>query len=105
MLVDDFGTRLREAIDDAGLTQVRLAEQIGVRPNLVSLWVQEKSLPSTPNLARLVSVLRADAGWLLLGDARQERDDVVARKVRQLGGDLIELVEIARESAGPPGVT
>lgn len=103
MLVDGFGTRLREAIDDAGLTQVQLAEQIGVRPNLVSLWVQEKSLPSTPNLARLVPVLRADAGWLLLGDARQERGDVVARKVRQLGGDLIELVEIARESAGPPG--
>lgn len=101
--MDGFGTRLKEAINDAGLTQAQLAEQIGVRPNLISLWVQGKSLPSTPNLARLVSVLRANADWLLLGDARQERGDVVARKVRQLGGDLIELVEIARGSAGPLG--
>lgn len=102
--MDGFGTRLREAINDAGLTQMQLAEQIGVRPNLVSLWVQGKSLPSTPNLARLVPVLRADADWLLLGNARQERDDVVARKVRQLGGDLIELVEIARGPRRSPGV-
>jgi hypothetical protein len=29
--------------------------------------------------------------------------DVVARKVRQLGGDLLELVEIARESTGLRG--
>jgi transcriptional regulator with XRE-family HTH domain len=102
--VDDFGTRLREAIDAAGLTQLQLAQQIGVQPNLVSSWVRGKSLPSVPNLAKLVSALRADAGWLLLGDTpKRDRHDPVARKVRQLGCDLIELVEIARNAGSPPG--
>jgi len=102
--VDGFGTRLKEAIDAAGLTQLQLAQQIGVRPTLVSSWVRGRSLPSVPNLARLVPALRADAGWLLLGDTpKRDRDELVARRVRQLGGDLIELVEMARDSAGPLG--
>jgi transcriptional regulator with XRE-family HTH domain len=95
--VDNFGTRLREAIDTAGLTQLQVAQRIGVHPNLVSSWVGDKTLPCVPNLAQLVSTLQVDADWLLLGGAKRDRDDPVVTKVRRLGGDLIELVEMARD--------
>lgn len=95
--MDGFDVRLREAIAAAGLTQLQLAREIGVHPNLVSSWARGQSLPSAPNLASLVSALRADADWLLLGRSTpRDRSDPVAEKVRRLETELIELVDLAR---------
>ena len=65
------GERITKARKHQGLTQEKLAEQLGISPQAVSSWERDEYLPDTKNLIALAdaldvtldSLLREDNGW------------------------------------------
>jgi transcriptional regulator with XRE-family HTH domain len=99
--MQEFETRLQRALERAGLSQAELARRIEAHPNLVNSWVSGRRRPSLAYLAKLAPALEVGTDWLLLGGAAPPplgQDDQVAERVRGLGSELIELVELARRS-------
>lgn len=98
---EDFKGRLRLALSRLGISQAELGRRIDAHPNLVNSWVSGKCYPSFRNLAAMAPVLEIDIDWLVLGRAAPpplRHDDSVGERVRSLGSELIELVELARET-------
>lgn len=94
--------RLRRVVQDLGPTQARLAGQIGVTPQAVSLWLG--STPTLPAADQLIQLARlgVDVHWLLTGTSApalvQEvqgiRGKVVHSLQRKYPGYASEIEEI-----------
>lgn len=57
--------RIRELMQEEGLTQVALAEKIGVKQNTVSAWVLEKKEPSIRSLWLLADYFNVDIDYIV----------------------------------------
>lgn len=55
-----FEKNLKSARKKAGLTQVKLAEALGVSSQAVSQWERGETMPSTQNLLQACSILKID---------------------------------------------
>ena len=66
--------RIRELMKENGLTQVALAEKIGLRQNTISAWLLGKKEPSIRSL------------WLLADYFNTDIDYIVGRKDYWAGG-------------------
>jgi transcriptional regulator with XRE-family HTH domain len=64
-LADHLGKSLRAARDQAKLTQVDVAERIGIASEVYGRMERGRVLPSVPTLRKLCRVLRVDANALL----------------------------------------
>lgn len=59
-----IGSRIRQAREQAGLTQRRLAEMIGVQPTAVTNYEKNTSRPRDDVLISLMSALNVDANYI-----------------------------------------
>lgn len=64
----DFGTRVRNARKDMGMTQEDLAKALGITRPTVTMWESGKSKPRVDMLDRLAGLLGTTPAWLLSGD-------------------------------------
>lgn len=64
-LADHLGKSLRAAREQATLTQVDVAERIGIASEVYGRMERGRVLPSVPTLRKLCRVLRVDANALL----------------------------------------
>lgn len=67
-----FNQRLKELREDAQLTQVRLAEQLGVVQQTVAKWEKGTASPDPETLVRLADVFGVSADYLLGRSDRKE---------------------------------
>lgn len=65
----DFGTRLRDARNDAGLTGEKLGEMLGVSKQTIAHWEANRYEPKLVYLANLCERLGVSADYLLTGRA------------------------------------
>jgi transcriptional regulator with XRE-family HTH domain len=59
-----FGKRLRQAREKKGLTQVQLANMLGVKGNSISDWENDKNRPHMDTIELIMGVLEVDANTL-----------------------------------------
>lgn len=71
----DFGNKLKELRQQAGLTQKQLAEQIGVTKSVISFYERSERTPSPDVLRKLASVFHVSTDFLLDID-RVKRIDI-----------------------------
>lgn len=57
--------RIRELMQEEGLSQVALAEKIGVKQNTVSAWVLGKKEPSIRSLWLLADYFNVDIDYIV----------------------------------------
>jgi transcriptional regulator with XRE-family HTH domain len=97
--IENFSQRLRLALSRADISQVEFARQIGAHQNQVSSWESGRRNPSLRHLAAIGQTLEMDLDWLVLGRGAPPvaHDDLIGKRLRHLGPELIELVELARE--------
>lgn len=76
-----FATRLRNALDASNLTQKKLAESVGVSPQMISLYCSGYNAPQLPVLAAIAKELNVTIDYLL-GLAENES---VLPEVRNIG--------------------
>lgn len=69
-----LSTRLREALDDAGMSQAELARRCGVKPPSVNGWLSGKSkFLRGENLLRAAAALGVADQWLATGKGPKTR--------------------------------
>lgn len=59
--------RIAYAIEHSGKTQPQIADEMGVRQQSVSQWVNGESLPRTNKLEKLAKVCGVSPAWLFAG--------------------------------------
>ena len=57
--------RIRELMKEEGLTQVALAERVGVKQNTISAWLLKKKEPSIHSLWLLADYFSVDIDYLV----------------------------------------
>ena len=60
-----MGEKIRQARENAGLSQKQLAEALGLDQSAVSNWETGKNEPTLHNLRRMADILGVDPGSLL----------------------------------------
>ncbi|OCA55163.1 helix-turn-helix domain-containing protein [Photorhabdus namnaonensis] len=63
-----IGERIQSRRRELSLTQVKVAEEIGVSMAAISLWEKNKTNLSSENLQKLAQVLQCSVSWLLNGE-------------------------------------
>ena len=64
----EFGLRLKEAREAAGLTGYRLAKMMDVQAASVHHWEHGRSYPRIDKLILISELLKVSIDWLLLGE-------------------------------------
>jgi transcriptional regulator with XRE-family HTH domain len=103
-----FFERLRQVLDDRGLSQADLARELGVGVATVSEWFTRGRVPNGDVMLRLPGALRVNGHWLLTGDGPRELDPAPggdpylhgATDALQRMTDALE--EVARRFGSPP---
>jgi transcriptional regulator with XRE-family HTH domain len=62
---DGMGGRIKEARLRAGLTQARLADQLGVTDAVVAMWEHERRRPTIENLLQIARITFTDPATIL----------------------------------------
>lgn len=70
----DFGTRLKELRLGAGLTQLQLAQRMGITKSVISFYELSERSPSPDVLIRLARIFHVSTDYLLGLDPRQSID-------------------------------
>lgn len=65
----ELGARLRKALDEAGLTDVALAEDVSISKSMMSRILKGERRPSLEKIAAIEDRLRLARGYLLGGQA------------------------------------
>ncbi|MBI4321869.1 MAG: helix-turn-helix transcriptional regulator [Chloroflexi bacterium] len=73
------GQRLKEARDQAGLTQEGVADRLGVTWQTVWYWEAGRSRPSTDRLVALARLYGVTMDWLLGMEHLPQPDDMYAK--------------------------
>ena len=79
-----FGVRLAALRRERGMTQLELAERMGVTDKAVSKWERDLSLPDAASLPRLAEALAVSMEELMQGTAPLRGSPVRARDVADL---------------------
>jgi transcriptional regulator with XRE-family HTH domain len=103
-----FFERLRQVLDDRGMSQADLARELGVGVATVSEWFTRGRVPNGDVMLRLPAALNVNGHWLLTGEGPREYEaapdgdpyrrgagDAIARMVRAMD-------EVARRFGTPP---
>jgi len=89
-----FGRRLRALLERRGITQVELADRVGVTKASVGDWIHARSLPSTSNLTQ-ISAVTGESVSTLLGerpDSQRPAQSSLERLERRLGGEKLKIL-------------
>ena len=70
----DFSNRLRELRTQAGLTQLQLAQRLGITKSVISFYELSERAPSPDVLIRLANIFRVSTDYLLELDKRETID-------------------------------
>ena len=108
----ELGRRVRQAREDAGLTQERFAELIGISPQNVSCVERGLAGVSLTVLRRMCEILRVSSDFLLMGDGAGNDAEAIARRLGQLPPEqfrvvravinsVLELTALPEEKKGP----
>lgn len=76
--------KLRQLRTERGMTQARLAAELGVSPSAVGMYEQGRRQPDGALLARMAAVLRCSTDELLGVERPREVDDVIDGFARTL---------------------
>lgn len=67
----DFGTRIKQLRQEMGMTQVELAEKLGLSKQILSLYEAGKRSPKIAQVQKFAEILNVSADYLL-GDSSEE---------------------------------
>lgn len=70
----DFGSRLEELRTQAGMTQLQLAQRMGITKSVVSFYELQERTPSPDVLVKLAGIFRVSTDYLLGIDKRETID-------------------------------
>lgn len=82
---DNFGNNLSKALRKRAMTQVALAEKLGVDKTHVNKWVKNRIAPSVEYMSLIAKELGYDVKELVTGNFRDEMYYNVEKKIESKG--------------------
>lgn len=70
----DFGNRLKELRTQAGMTQLQLAQRMGITKSVVSFYELQERTPSPEVLVKLAGIFHVSTDYLLGLDKKETLD-------------------------------
>jgi phage repressor protein C with HTH and peptisase S24 domain len=95
-LLRDFAFRLHRAAEDAGLSQVDIADKIGAKRPRVGNWFQGRNLPKKAERLALSKLLGVTVEWLVYGTTENDsfRTEDVEKKREIYGGPPVREIPV-----------
>lgn len=90
-----FGTRVKIAREQKGLTQEQLAEKIDMTNNYISNIERNRSIPSISTLVRICNSLDVTPDYLLLDSIYESKEyiiDEIAKKLKYCNPKNLRLI-------------
>lgn len=89
--MSDFGTRLRETMHEAKVSQKALSEKVGVSDAYISMLCSNKNNPSKRTIDDIASALGVNSEWLISGTGPKQpdpsREELIAETVASVLND------------------
>lgn len=83
------GERLKIAIDRSGMMSAKIADDVGISANYLSMMTGDRR-PITDKMAdKLAKALKVRREWLLTGDGQMEADQTYIDQLATLVADLL----------------
>jgi transcriptional regulator with XRE-family HTH domain len=81
--MENFGTRLKQTMEEKGMSASELSRASGVGKNLISYYIHGRCLAKQDKVYLLAKALGVDPGWLMTGveQIKDEQIRVVDSKV------------------------
>lgn len=80
-----FTSRLRQALNNSGWSQRRLASRFGVQPNTANAWFTGKNFPGFEIIEQLAELLNVSPQWLFGADEPEPlRDSLLVKAYARL---------------------
>ncbi|MBP3514278.1 MAG: helix-turn-helix transcriptional regulator [Elusimicrobiaceae bacterium] len=99
----NIGEKIRKVISDAGFSQTDLAKCLGVTPQQVSHWINNKGFPSLDKFISLIEVTGKDANFFLGFPSRIGHTNQIVgsnnQNIHQTINPSLELLEIRKDIA------
>ncbi len=64
-IVESFGTRLKKAIDNKGISQLQLAEKSNISKSAINDYIKDKYEPSRKRISIFANILNVSEVWLI----------------------------------------
>lgn len=105
-MIEDFSKRLKELRKQKRMTQIEMAELIGISRNTYSGYEKGAYMPSTEALVRIAAALGVSTDYLVTGK-EEEKKPTEALKTSQVGGEMdvgsqLELILFYLRDGGLP---
>ena len=65
--MEKFGTRLKQTMEEKGMSASELSRESGVGKNLISYYIHGRCLAKQDKVFMLAKALRVNPGWLMTG--------------------------------------
>ena len=65
--MENFGTRLKQTMEEKGMSASELSRASGVGKNLISYYIHGRCLAKQDKVYLLAKALRVNPGWLMTG--------------------------------------
>jgi len=85
-----FKERLREALDDAGMKPIELAEKLGVSRGIVSYYLSGRNMPKAERIFEIAKILGVNSNWLI-GKSEEKKLKIVKVDLRPMEQALTEM--------------
>lgn len=96
--MDTVGKRIKKAMDDRGLTAPKLGGICLVSRQTVSMWINDKTVPTGENFVKVAEATGTDLRYLITGDEPSKADAIIAQIKTSLIGMPTGAIESALES-------
>lgn len=83
-----FGDRMALAREASGLSQAQLAGRLGVKPQTLANWEEDRSAPRANRMQMLAGLLNVSMVWLLSGQGAAPREPSARGEILALLADL-----------------
>lgn len=102
--MNDFGKRLKEAMERQKMNASELSRISGVGKNLISYYINGKCIAKQDKVYLLAKALNADPGWLMTGfgpeeDQEEPYGEPATEEARILAKGIDQLPPAQREQA------
>lgn len=86
--------RLKEAMDDAGISLTELAEKSKVSKSSISQYTHGIQSPSNLSASAMAKILNVNPVWLMGFDAQKDRKEFLDARAKRLGAYALGIANI-----------
>lgn len=85
-MMNTFGKKLREQRDASGLSQSKLAKELGLHPSIIGRYEREEAKPTIDVVKKMAVVLNTTVGYLLGETSEQNllKDPIMLKRLNDI---------------------